>query len=105
MVLQSAKWCSHLLPNKMMDYRDAAAEDWPASPFQAPVTEDLPTYMNLGVQYGLTDEMDIGNPSISQQTIEQEYQAYVTAALTAKSMPILTFWEVMIVADNNSTYH
>jgi hypothetical protein len=89
----------------MTDYWDATAEDWPASPFQAPDTKELPVYMKLGVQYGLVDEMDISNPSVSQQTIEQEYQAYIMVALTAKSMPILTFWEVIIVVDNNSTYH
>jgi hypothetical protein len=88
----------------MTDYRDAAADNQPASPFQAPNTEDLPAYMKLGVQYGLEDEMDIGNPSVSQQTIEQEYQAYITAALTAKSVPILTFWEVIIMVDNMLFY-
>ena len=52
------------------------------------------TYMSLATQYGLNDEMDIGGSSTNVQTIKQEYQAYVMASLSPKSIDILKFWEV-----------
>jgi len=57
-------------------------------------TEDMPRYMTLADQYGIADEMEIGESSEGSQTIEQEYQAYVTAALSQKTIDILKFWEV-----------
>jgi hypothetical protein len=56
--------------------------------------EDMPMYMSLADQYGIADEMEIGESSAITQTIEQEYQAYITAALSLKSINILKFWEV-----------
>jgi hypothetical protein len=57
-------------------------------------TEDMPRYMTLADQYGIADEMEIEESSEASQTIEQEYQAYVTAALAQKTVDILKFWEV-----------
>ena len=34
-----------------------------------------------------------------QQTIEQEYQAYITAVTSPKTTNILGFWEVISVVD------
>jgi hypothetical protein len=34
----------------------------------------MPAYMSLAAQYGITD-MEISNPGICDQTVEQEYQA------------------------------
>jgi aminopeptidase C len=49
--------------------------------------------MSLTQQYGIVDKMEIGESSQSVQTIEQEYQAYITALLV-KNVNILKFWEV-----------
>jgi len=49
---------------------------------------------NLNLQYGIQMEMGIGGSNESVQTIEQEYQAYVTGALSWGGVDILKFWEV-----------
>jgi len=49
--------------------------------------------MTLAERYGLGDDMNIGGPSDTDQTIEQEYQAYVTAVRSSFT-DILKFWEV-----------
>lgn len=79
----------------MQEYREnvttAADTDLPTSS-----SEDTePAYMSLAQQYGLSDDMEIGvSGSQCQATIEQEYQSYITAPLSPKSMEILKFWEV-----------
>lgn len=76
----------------MLKYRERT--DQSASTAEAdPGAGDMPAYMSLADQYGLGDEMDIGTVT-SRQTIEQEYQAYITAQLSARSFDILKFWEV-----------
>lgn len=50
--------------------------------------------MSLADQYDIADEMEIGESSQTSQTIEQEYQAYITATLSLKTVDILKFWEV-----------
>jgi len=53
-----------------------------------------PAYMSLAEKYGMTD-MHIGGASgAAEQTIEQEYQAYITAPLSSSATDILKFWEV-----------
>ena len=54
---------------------------------------DVPMYMSLVEQYGL-DDLTIGEPGGQEQTIDQEYQGYITAPLTLKSVSALKFWEV-----------
>ena len=45
--------------------------------------------------YGLTNEMDISTrENANEQTIEQEFQSFVTAPLLPKGTSILKFWEV-----------
>ena len=52
-----------------------------------------PHWMNLAAQLGVEDEdMVIGDSSQGEQTVEQEYQAYVTAQPSKSD--ILKFWEV-----------
>ena len=81
----------------MREYREkmrGTAGD-PPTPTSNPLsTEDAPRYMSLADQYGIADEMEIGESSQTSQTIEQEYQAYITAALSLKTVDILKFWEV-----------
>ena len=52
-------------------------------------------FMSLAQRYGLEAEMDFAAPeSVTEMTIEQEYQFYVTGALSAKGTNTLKFWEV-----------
>jgi hypothetical protein len=89
----------------MLEYREKAAtgadsdEGSPSEPQgQAahPGNRDSigPKYMALAAQYGLNDDMNIGDSSENEQTVEQEYQAYITAQCSLKSIDILKFWEV-----------
>ena len=56
------------------------------------VGEVREAYMELAAQYELYD-MIIGDPGDNpQQTVEEEYRAYVTAPLS--KLPSLKFWEV-----------
>jgi len=64
-----------------------------STPHDPATTEDAPMFMSLAQQYGIADEMEIGGCSETTQTIEQEYQAYITAPLS-KNINILKFWEV-----------
>ena len=58
------------------------------------VAGKMPTYMDLAADYGIELEMEISEPSEKVQTVEQEYQAYITSALSPRSVNILRFWEV-----------
>jgi hypothetical protein len=49
---------------------------------------------DLDLQYGIQMEMGIGATDETVQTVEQEYQAYVTGALSSSHVDILKFWEV-----------
>lgn len=86
-----------LILYKMREYREkmrGTAGDPPTQTSNPLSTEDAPRYMSLADQYGIADEMEIGESSQTSQTIEQEYQAYITAALSLKTVDILKFWEV-----------
>lgn len=65
-------------------------------PLSSLALEEPPAFMSLAEQYGLTDEdLDASEPDDhGVQTIEQEYQAYITAPLCAKGTPIIRWWEV-----------
>ena len=79
----------------MHEYRQSASgENEESSGANAAIHgTERPQYMSLAEQYGLED-MDDGNPDENTQTVEQEYQAYVTALPSPKSVDILKFWEV-----------
>lgn len=53
-----------------------------------------PSYMSLAAQYGLGDTMTPGNSNNNKQTLDQEYQAYVTAPCSPSNFEPLKFWEV-----------
>lgn len=80
----------------MQEYRQdistASEQSIPASAY--PNVRGVPTYMSLTAQYDLEDNMTIGTSGAQEQSIEQEYQAYITAPLSPKKTPILKFWEV-----------
>jgi len=48
--------------------------------------------MSLAERYGLGIDMNIGGLDETEQTVDQEYQAYITAVLS--SIDILKFWEI-----------
>ena len=79
---------------KMLEYRENATtgEEQLAAPSGGSLA--TPQYMSLAEQYGIGVEMEIGGSGAGDQTIEQEYQSYVTAALSLKTIDILKFWEV-----------
>jgi hypothetical protein len=79
---------------KMLEYRENATteEEQPKAPSASSVA---PHFMSLSEQYGLEDEMEIGGTSdTGDQTVEQEFESYITAALSLKTVDILKFWEV-----------
>lgn len=87
---------AHRWPFQMQEYRQrlntTSGQSVPASAY--PNVRDVPVYMSLAAQYDLEDDMSIGAPGSQEQSIEQEYQAYITAPLSQKRTPILKFWEV-----------
>jgi len=83
----------------MSDYRKNTTTDSD----EEPCAQENPTYsdweeldyMSLTAQYGSTRTMDIGDlVGGKQQTLDQEYQAYVTGARLPKNQDPLCFWEV-----------
>ena len=94
---------SKLLP-KMLEYREKAGAEGESAPTTAVPgvrTGEMPKYMSLAHQYGYDDDhMDFGHggSNDAEQTVEQEYQAYVTAPLS-KHPDILKFWEVSNVSN------
>ena len=78
---------------KMIEYHtwDAAPEEQHLTSPQGAGT-NLAPYMTLAVKCGLTDDdMDIGNSGVNEQTVEQEYQAYIMAPLSPKMTDIIKF--------------
>ena len=69
-------------------------------PEQAPAenrgqgTGTVPGYLSLAEEYSLKDEMEIGESSGTSQSVEQEFQSYVTAPLSSKNIDLLKFWKV-----------
>jgi hypothetical protein len=58
-------------------------------------TRQLPTFYSLAEEYGLPDDMHFATPAnVDEQTIEQEFQSYVTAQPSPLGTNILKFWEV-----------
>ena len=82
----------------MSEYREKATtndEEPPIPDNRASSTDVREAYMNLAAQYGLEDDMTIGNPGGSrQQTTQEEYQAYVAAPCSPHDVAPLKFWEV-----------
>ena len=86
--------------NQMTEYhaRTTAIESHRGlvGPLSSLALEEPPAFMSLANQYGLTDEdFDASEPDDhGMQTIEQEYQAYITALICVKGTPIIKWWEV-----------
>jgi hAT family C-terminal dimerisation region len=85
----------------MTEYRErararAVAAGVSASPFVGHnVAHQAPSLDSLMRDYGLTNEMDITtHENANDQTIEQEFQSFVSAPLSPKGTSTLKFWEV-----------
>jgi hypothetical protein len=63
-------------------------------PPKATTTGEIPACVELADSYGISNEMDIGNLNQKDQTVDEEYQAYVTAQCSLMGTDILKFWEV-----------
>jgi hypothetical protein len=80
----------------MLEYREKNKKE---GPVQTPAdaadlgTGKMEKYMAIAAQFGVND-MDIGDSRESDQTVDQEYQAYITAPLSPKTVDVLKFWEV-----------
>jgi hypothetical protein len=58
-------------------------------------SNQVPSLDSLMWDYGLTNEMDITiHKNANDQTIEQEFQSFVSAPLSPKGTSTLKFWEV-----------
>lgn len=51
-------------------------------------------WMSLAKQYRIEAEMGIGNHDENTQTVDEEYNAYVTAQCSRLGTDILSFWSV-----------
>ena len=58
------------------------------------VCDERPAYTNLADQYGVMDMQFATSKSVEEQTIEQEFQSFVTAPLSPRGTNTLKFWEV-----------
>ena len=58
------------------------------------IRDERPAYANLADQYGVTNMQFATPESVEEQTIEQEFQSFVTAPLSPRGTNTLKFWEV-----------
>jgi hypothetical protein len=56
--------------------------------------KSTPNYFGIRARYGLDDDMNIGSQGGKEQSVEAEYNSYVSAPLAHPSTDILKFWEV-----------
>jgi hypothetical protein len=80
----------------MLEYRKRNEKGLAQTPQAGPAnpgTGDTEKYMTIAAKYWI-DDMDIGVSGGIEQTVEQEYQAYITAPLSPRNVIILNFWEV-----------
>jgi hypothetical protein len=91
----------------MTEYRQEAAAKAAATARQGRTTTtvtppstsaEIPAFMGLAQRYGMAD-MRLGPDPVNHdvQSVEQEYQAYVSAAPSPVATNIIKFWEVRIV--------
>jgi hypothetical protein len=82
---------------KMAEYREKSAD---SEDEERPVQDThcgsnhVPRHMSLAAIYHIEEEMETGDDDEDAQTVEQEYQAYITGALSAKTVDVLKYWEV-----------
>ena len=82
----------------MLEYREQkkkkeAAPSGNAAPAPAAPEPNDPPFMSLAERYGLPNMGFANAEDTDEQTVEQEYQAYVTAPLSWRGTNILKHWE------------
>jgi|SRR5882762_11454082 len=78
-----------------MEYCEGAKARAPASMIVTPVESTVaPAYTHLAQKYGLTDMQLGASRDAKAQTLEQEYQSYVTTLLSGEGTDMLKLWEV-----------
>ena len=78
----------------MREYRERRAIAGSAGEPLVPSTTAAPAFMHLYSQYGFSDaDMQIGLSGQNEQSVDEEYRAYVRGAHAA-NVDILKFWEV-----------
>jgi hypothetical protein len=77
----------------MTEYRQQSIAEEDVAVPACTATQEMPAYMTLAAQYGIEDEMDVGD-NVNNQTVEQEYQSYITAPHSPNNVNIVKFWEV-----------
>lgn len=82
---------------KMLEYREITLNTGEGQPTAVSLAA-APQYMSLAKQYGIGDEMEIGDPGsgTGDQTIEHEYRSYIIATLSPQNIDIVKFWEVSL---------
>lgn len=75
----------------------------PSAAVPDPRSNQAPQYRSLAERYGLGAEMNfVSVESRHDQTIDQEYQSFVTAQLSAAGTNTLKFWEVCDTESENT---
>lgn len=81
----------------MLEYHERIEKEGPAQTPQADAadqgTGEAEKYMTIAAKYWI-DDMEISESGGIEQTVEQEYQVYITAPLSPRNIIILKFWEV-----------
>ena len=72
-------------------HTQAISPEEPSGPRSPAADGNAPAYMSLSEQLA-DDDVDFAS-GVGKQTVEQEYQAYITAPLSPKTMDIVKFWE------------
>jgi hypothetical protein len=78
----------------MSEYRKQAKVADSLAATSTPNPALIPAYGGLAERYGLEDMSFQDDAYKRDQSVEQEYQGYVTAVLSPMSINILKFWEV-----------
>jgi hypothetical protein len=91
----------------MLEYHERNKREGPAQTPGANAadlgTEETEKYFSIADKYGI-DDMDIGESGESEQTVEQEYQAYITAPLSSKTVNIRVVQSSHLLATYHVTY-
>jgi hypothetical protein len=79
----------------MKEYRDRSktCDELASSSSSQPSSSRPEKWQTLDQQYGLEDMYELEG-EVDTQTLEQEYQSYVTAALSKPTTILVKYWDV-----------
>jgi hypothetical protein len=81
----------------MIEYRqNATTETTTGSSQPTAAPSRAPTFTRLADKYGMSDMRITDQSSLQAQTIEQEFQAYITSQLSTDGTNLMKFWEVRV---------